>query len=144
MIAHQTIPRLTIQPEKGFVPFTNEEIEQSIPQRFEQQVRSQGDRLAIKTDRETLTFTALNRRANRIARAILSRRGDAAEPIALLFDHGSAVLVALLAVLKSGKFYVVLDASYPRDRSSSRTRAISHWPGSSHAAFRARSSRGVV
>jgi amino acid adenylation domain-containing protein len=116
MIAQQTIPRLTIQPEMGFVPFKNEEIEQSIPQRFEQQVRNHGDRLAIKTDRETLTFTALNRRANRIARAILSRRGDAAEPIALLFDHGVAVLVGLLAVLKSGKFYVVLDASYPRDR----------------------------
>ncbi len=116
MIPQQTIPRFTIQPELGFVPFKNEEIEQSIPQRFEQQVRSHGDRLAIKTDQETLTFTALNRRANRIARAILSRRGDAAEPIALLFDHGAAVLVALLAVLKSGKFYVVLDASYPRDR----------------------------
>ena len=116
MIAHQTIPRLTIQPETGFVPFQNEEIEQSIPQRFEQQVRSHGDRLAIKTGQETLTFTALNRSANRIARAILSRRGDGAEPIALLFDHGAAVLVALLAVLKSGKFYVVLDASYPRDR----------------------------
>ncbi len=116
MIAHQTIPRLTIQPETGFAPFKNEEIEQSIPQRFEQQVRSHGDRLAIKTDQETLTFTALNRRANRITRAILSRRGDGAEPIALLFDHGAAVLVALLAVLKSGKFYVVLDASYPRDR----------------------------
>ncbi len=116
MIPQQAIPRFIIQPELGFVPFKNEEIEQSIPQRFEQQVRSHGDRLAIKTDHETLTFTALNRRANRIARAILSRRGDAAEPIALLFDHGAAVLVALLAVLKSGKFYVVLDASYPRDR----------------------------
>lgn len=116
MIAHQTVPRFTIQPERGFVPFKNEEIEQSIPQRFEQQVRNHGNHLAIKTDRETLTFTALNRKANRIARAILSRRGDAAEPIALLFDHGAAVLVALLAVLKSGKFYVVLDASYPRDR----------------------------
>ena len=116
MIPEQTIPRFTIQPEMTFVPFRNEEIEQSIPQRFEQQARSMGERLAIKTDHETLTFTALNRRANRIARAILSRRGDAAEPIALLFDHGAAVLVALLAVLKSGKFYVVLDATYPRDR----------------------------
>jgi amino acid adenylation domain-containing protein len=114
--AHETVPRLTIRPGEGFVPFRNEEIEQSIPQRFEQQVRADGQRIAIKTDRETLTFDAVNRRANRIARALLSRRGDDAEPIALLFDHGSDVLVSLLAVLKSGKFYVVLDVSYPRDR----------------------------
>jgi len=38
------------------------------------------------------------------------------EPIALLFDHGAPVLVAILAVLKTGNFYVVLDASYPPDR----------------------------
>jgi amino acid adenylation domain-containing protein len=114
--AYETIPRLTIPPGDGFVPFRNEEIEQSIPQRFEQQVRAGGERVAIRTDRETFTFEAVNQRANRIARAILSRRGDGAEPIALLFDHGSAVLLSLLAVLKSGKFYVVLDAGYPRDR----------------------------
>ena len=34
----------------------------------------------------------------------------------MLFDHGAAGLVAIMAVLKAGKFYVALDASYPRDR----------------------------
>jgi amino acid adenylation domain-containing protein len=116
MTDQNTIPRISIQPTSGFIPFEDQDIEQSIPQRFEQQVRAYGDRLAIKSDHETFTFTSLNQTANRIARMILSRRGDSAQPIALLFDHGAAVLVSILAILKAGKFYVVLDASYPPDR----------------------------
>lgn len=116
MIERKTIPHITIRPTSGFSHFRDQEIEQSIPQRFEQQVRAHGDRLAIKSDLETFTFASLNHTANRIARMIRSRRGDSGEPIALLFDHGAAVLVAILAVLKSGNFYVVLDASYPADR----------------------------
>ena len=112
----ETVSPLTIRPGADFIRFPNEAIEQSIPQRFEQQARICGERVAIKTAHETLTFDAVNRAANRLARAILSRRGAAAEPIALLFDHGATVLVSLLAVLKTGKFYVALDTSYPRDR----------------------------
>jgi len=110
------IPRIAIRPIGDFKVFANEEIEQSIPQRFEQQVRAYGDRIAIKSERETFTFASLNRTSNRLAREILSRRDQSAEPIALLFDHGAPVLVAIMAVLKTGKFYLVLDASYPIDR----------------------------
>jgi amino acid adenylation domain-containing protein len=111
-----SVPRIAVQPASGFIAFGDDEIEQSIPQRFERQVHAGGNRVAIKSDREVYTFDSLNRTANRLAREILARRGSAAEPIALLFDHGAAVLVAIMAVLKAGKFYVALDASYPRDR----------------------------
>ena len=116
MTQQDSIPRITVQPASGFVAFGDDEIEQSIPQRFEQQVQVGGSRVAIKSDREIYTFDSLNRTANRLAREILKRRGSTEEPIALLFDHGAAVLVAIMAVLKAGKFYVALDASYPRDR----------------------------
>ena len=108
---------MIVQPASGFIAFGDDEIEQSIPQRFEQQVQADGNRVAIKSDRDVYTFDSLNRTANRLAREILTRRGSSmAEPIALLFDHGAAVLVAIMAVLKAGKFYIALDASYPRDR----------------------------
>ena len=116
MTQQDSIPRITVQPASGFVAFGDDEIEQSIPQRFEQQVQVGGSRVAIKSDREIYTFDSLNRTANRLAREIVTRRGSVEEPIALLFDHGAAVLVAIMAVLKAGKFYVALDASYPRDR----------------------------
>ena len=116
MTSANRIPRITIRPTGDFKIFADGEIEQSIPQRFEQQVHAYSDRVAIKSERETFTYAALNRTANRLAREILSRRDESAEPIALLFDHGAPVLIAIMAVLKTGKFYLVLDAGYPPDR----------------------------
>ena len=108
--------RFPFDPVHPHVPFTDDEIEQSIPERFEQQVRAAGDRLAIKSPERSFTYAELNQTANRLARKILSLRGERAEAIALMFDHGASILAAILAVLKTGKFYLVLDPTYPRER----------------------------
>src|ERR1700741_406136 len=111
-----TTSPVTVQPASGFIAFADNEIEQSIAARFEKIVRAGGNRVAIGSGRDLYSFDSVNRTANRLARQILARRGNAEEPIALFFDHGPAVLMAIMAVLKAGKFYVALDASYPRDR----------------------------
>ncbi|MGH7835563.1 MAG: amino acid adenylation domain-containing protein [Candidatus Binatia bacterium] len=116
MSAPTPIPYMRIKPMFPSIPYRDSEVEQSIPERFEQQVRAHGERLAVKSDEASYAFNDLNRAANRLAHRILSRRGDRIEPIALLLDHGAGVLAALLGVLKAGKFYVVLDPTYPRDR----------------------------
>jgi len=103
-------------PPGSFVEFSREEIEQSIPDRFEKIVNQHAGRLALKMKDRALTYEKLNQAANRIARAILEKRGAESEPIALLFDHGVDVIMAILGVLKAGKFYVVLDASFPPQR----------------------------
>jgi amino acid adenylation domain-containing protein len=91
------------------------ELEPSIPERFEQMVALYPDRLAVKSGERALTYEHLNQAANRLARAILGLRGPGREPIALLFDHGLDVVVAILGVLKAGKFYVALDATFPQE-----------------------------
>jgi non-ribosomal peptide synthetase component F len=88
-----------------------DEIEQSISARFEQQVRRYPDRLAVTTRRHAYIYETLNRAANRVAHALLAQHGAGNEPIALLLGQGAELLVALLGVLKAGKFYVPLDAS---------------------------------
>jgi amino acid adenylation domain-containing protein len=90
--------------------------EHTIPGRFEQQVRTHGSRLAIQTDSASISFLALNQTANRLARRIVASRGMRQEPIALLFEHGAESVAAMLAVLKAGKCYVVLDPRAPRER----------------------------
>ncbi len=105
-----------IRPLEPFTGFSVEDVEQSIAQRFEEQVRAHGSRLAIQAEQGSLSFAQLNGTANALARAILVRRGVGAEPIALLFDHGAGVVASILGVLKTGKFYVVLDASHPAER----------------------------
>src|SRR5258707_13023262 len=87
-----TTLRATVPPASGFIPFADNDIEQSIPERFEKMVRAGGHRVAIGSGSELYSLASVNRTANRLAREILARRGSAEEPIALFFDHGAAVL----------------------------------------------------
>jgi amino acid adenylation domain-containing protein len=103
-------------PSRLFVEFPKEEIEQSVPERFEKIVRLYPDRIAVKMGARELTYNDLNHIANRIAHAILAMRGPESEPIALLFEHGINVIAAIFGVLKAGKFYVALDLSLPPER----------------------------
>jgi len=99
-----------------FVPFNRQEIEQSIPERFEKMAAQYPDCIAVKTQRRTLTYRDLNEQANRLARALLVKRGERQEPVMLLFEHGAQEVAALLGTLKAGKFYAPLDPSFPPDR----------------------------
>jgi amino acid adenylation domain-containing protein len=112
----QAIRATCVHPTGTFIAFAPEAIEQSIPNRFEQQVACHPERLAVKSRHQTLTYAALNQMANRVARAIQARCGVGEEPIGLLFEQGAPVIAALLGVLKAGKFYVPLDPSYPPAR----------------------------
>src|SRR5205807_305911 len=110
------VPGRRTGPTNPFLEFRKEKIEQSIPERFEQQVRRYPDRLAAKTRSEEIRYEALNAAANRVARAILEQRGEGSEPIALLLNLGPSLFAAVLGVLKAGKFYVPLNPSFPAAR----------------------------
>ncbi|MBI4524348.1 MAG: AMP-binding protein [Deltaproteobacteria bacterium] len=103
-------------PSNTFIEFKKEDIEQSIPDRFEKMVRLYPHRLAVKATNRSLTYEALNQIANRIGRAILAKGGHGNEPIALLFEQGIDVIAAIFGALKAGKFYVALDPSFPPER----------------------------
>ncbi len=107
------------QPAYPFIPFEDIAIDQSIAARFEQQVARYPDRIAVASADRQFTYAELNQVANLIARAILSRLGEREEPVALLFDHGSFLIAALLGVLKAGKFYMALDLPDPQPRMAS-------------------------
>jgi len=100
----------------SFVEFKREAIEQSLVHRFERQVRCHCGALAIKTGRSSLTYETLNQTANRIANAILSRRGAASEPVALMAEDYATAVAGILGILKAGKIYVPLDPSFPASR----------------------------
>src|SRR4029077_8512827 len=112
----QAIRENRFQPSGRFVDFPLENVENSIPERFEKIVRLYPGRLAVKSGDRTLTYDELNGAANRVAQAILEKRGPGSEPIALLFEHGIDVITAIFGVLKAGKFYFALDPSNPLER----------------------------
>jgi non-ribosomal peptide synthetase component F len=87
-------------PTGIYAEFKREEVEQSIPQRFEEMVRLHPQRLALKSRNYALTYEALNQAANRIAHAILSKEGKQDEPVALLLGNGVSVNGGYLRCLK--------------------------------------------
>ena len=103
-------------PTNPFVPFPKSALEQSLSDRFEQQVKLYPERIAIKNKGEAVSYRGLNSMANRVAQVLLQACGEGQEPIALLLENGEAVIAAILGVLKSGKVYVPLDPSLPQTR----------------------------
>lgn len=82
----------------------------------ERRAQEQPDALAVAAGLERLTYGELNRRANRLA-AELRRRGVGPETlVGVCFERGTAMVVAMLGVLKAGGAYLPLDPGYPRDR----------------------------
>jgi len=103
-------------PTGRFVEFKREEIEQTIPERFEQMVRLYPDNLAVRSRSCELTYEQLNKTANWVADAILAKRGEGQETIALLLEHDAPAIASILGIIKAGKIYVALDASLPQSR----------------------------
>src|SRR4029077_10560179 len=96
-----------------FVEFPVEEINQSIPDRFEKIVAAHSGRLAVKTNQAELTYTERNRQPNRVAHALLERHGSTEEPVLLLFDNAAPMIASIIGVLKAGGIYIPLDPSFP-------------------------------
>jgi acyl-coenzyme A synthetase/AMP-(fatty) acid ligase/acyl carrier protein len=114
----QAIRAKAFHPSGTFVEFPEADAEKSIPQRFEKIAQQYPDRIAVKTRAEVLTYAELNGRANRLAHELLARRGSVGEPVALYLGERSDVVVAHMAVLKAGKFSVVLDPLADANRSA--------------------------
>ena len=97
----------------NILEFAPDELDGSIASRFEKVVRYDPRRLAVKSSRYAWSYAALNDRANRLAQAILAERGGEQEPVAVLCEHEAPMIAAILGVMKSGKFLVALDDSFP-------------------------------
>ena len=81
--------------------------------RFEAQVRSTPNGLAVIADSERLTYAELNERANRVAHHLRARGAGPEVRVGLILDGPLNRIVAVLAVLKAGGAYVPLDPSLP-------------------------------
>ncbi len=113
---HKRVRDRCHHPSNTFVEFGKEEVEQSVNNRFEKQVKLFPERLAIKSKRQQLTYSVLDELANRIGHTILAQLGPGPEPIALLFETDAMALAAMLGTLKAGKFFVGLEPSLPAAR----------------------------
>jgi amino acid adenylation domain-containing protein len=116
LTAQQAIRGRCRHPAGGFEPWTPADVEQSIARRFAHQVSRHPERIAIRTPRLSLTYIELDRRANRIAHALLALAGPRTEPVGIMFANGAWFAAALLGVAKAGQIQVTLDSALPGDQ----------------------------
>ncbi len=102
-----------------FIPFAKNEIEQSIPLRFEAQAAIYKNKIALKTTDCQITYDELDALANSIAHHLLRERSSIQEPIALICNQGIPLIAAILGILKAGKIYMPLDVYDPPERIAS-------------------------
>ena len=81
----------------------------------EEQVEHAPDGIAIECGAERITFAALNRRANQLARRLL-QLGQQQDRVGVCLERSPDIIVAFLAIVKAGMVYVPLDPVNPRER----------------------------
>ncbi|MFE2085320.1 non-ribosomal peptide synthase/polyketide synthase [Streptomyces scopuliridis] len=88
----------------------------SVTDVFRERVAASPDATAVKCSDTTLSYRQLDRRADRLAHALLERGVGAGSRVGLLLERSPEVVVAMLAVLKAGGAYVPLHAAHPARR----------------------------
>ncbi|MCH9634044.1 MAG: Tyrocidine synthase 1 [Chlamydiae bacterium] len=88
----------------------------SIKEMFEEASIKYADELAIISKNKNLTYKELDKASNQLA-SYLDKKGIAVGAIiGCCLDNSLELIVAILGILKSGRVYVPLDPSYPKNR----------------------------
>ncbi|QSQ16101.1 non-ribosomal peptide synthase/polyketide synthase [Myxococcus landrumensis] len=83
---------------------------------IEEQVRRTPEAEALRFEDASLTYAQLDARANQLARHLRALGARPGSLVGVSLERSLDLVVALLAVLKSGAAYVPLDPAYPRER----------------------------
>jgi amino acid adenylation domain-containing protein len=86
---------------------------------FEERVRRHPDAVAVRQGGTSLTYTELNRRANRIGHALRARGlggGDREDVVAVVTERNLEWVTAALAIFKAGCVYLPIEPHFPPDR----------------------------
>ncbi|MFJ4187135.1 amino acid adenylation domain-containing protein [Kitasatospora sp. NPDC089509] len=88
----------------------------TLPELFEAAAAANPRSVAVSCGEDRLTYAELSDRADRLARRLTARGIGPGTLVALALPRSVDLVVALLAVTKSGAGYLPLDPDYPADR----------------------------
>ncbi len=96
--------------------FNNFPKDKNIHQIFEEQVNSTPSQRAVFTSEEKLKYYELNARANQLCRKLIKAGLNRGGVAGILVDQSPNMIVAVLAILKTGAAYMPIDSKYPQER----------------------------
>jgi nonribosomal peptide synthetase DhbF len=88
----------------------------TLPEWFEEHVRRTPDAIAVTHGDTRLTYRELNRWANRLAHRLIARGAGPERLVGLRLPRSAELVVAILAVLKTGAGYLPIDPQTPAGR----------------------------
>jgi amino acid adenylation domain-containing protein/non-ribosomal peptide synthase protein (TIGR01720 family) len=101
---------ITMNQTKKITPF------KSIHSQFELQAEINPRAIALHYDGLELTYVELNEKANQLAYRLQTLGAKLETTIAVYLDKSPAVIIAILAILKTGATFLPLDTSLPLER----------------------------
>ncbi|WP_296859584.1 non-ribosomal peptide synthetase [uncultured Methanobrevibacter sp.] len=87
-----------------------------IHKRFESQVKETPNNTALTACNETLTYSELNKKANRIANALIEKGVKPKSNVLVMLPRDSRLILAIMGILKAGCAYIPIDLEYPQER----------------------------
>ncbi len=72
--------------------------------------------MAVVADDQSLDYQALNQQANQVAHALINQGIGENDRVGVCIERSSSLIVAILAIVKSGATYVPIDDKSPHDR----------------------------
>ena len=87
-----------------------------VPAWIEAAARRSPDAVAVVFEDEAVSYGELDARANRLARHLAGLGAGPDVPVGILVERSAELMVAVLAILKSGSAYLPLDPALPDER----------------------------
>lgn len=89
----------------------------TVVEMFENQVIKTPNRIAVRSEDQTLTYAELNEEANRLANYLIKTyKTTTNDFIGVNLKRNEQSIVAILGILKTGAAYVPIDLEYPENR----------------------------
>ncbi|PEW84327.1 non-ribosomal peptide synthetase [Bacillus cereus] len=105
---------------KSLVEFNNPKLDfppqVTIHELFEQQAMIYPNAIAVKYEKERVTYRELNERANQLAHYLQKKGVGPDTLVGLCVERSLEMIVGILGILKAGGAYVPLDPTYPEQR----------------------------
>ncbi|UWF47459.1 amino acid adenylation domain-containing protein [Pseudomonas sp. N3-W] len=87
-----------------------------IHHQVEAQAAVRPEAVAVLFEHQTLSYRALNERANQVAHRLLALGVCPDDRVAICVERGLEMIIGLLGILKAGAGYVPIDPAYPAER----------------------------
>lgn len=90
--------------------------EKTIAELIEDQSLKTPEKIAITFENSSLTFKELNDKSNILAHYLRSKNIQRNDIVGIILERSLELIVAILAVLKSGACYIPIDPTFPKSR----------------------------